>query len=97
VVRPVRFSALRAAERCRGLIVVGVVFESARRIFLNSTVNLCWRGITIGGPDSYVEGSSAEEDVDWFCVFYGVFDGLVTGSCEVEIIFIRFCFCSKGF
>jgi hypothetical protein len=41
VVRPVRFSALRAAERCRGLIVVGVVFESARRIFLNSTVNLC--------------------------------------------------------
>jgi hypothetical protein len=95
---------LRAAERWRGLMVVGVAlvgFESARRIFLNSTlVNLSvWRGGvgTIGGPDSYVEGSGAEEDVDWFCVFFGGSDGLVTGSCEVEIIFVGFCFCSKGF
>lgn len=43
VVRPVRFSAWRAALRCWGLIVWGafvgdtvVVEDNARRIFLNS-------------------------------------------------------------
>jgi hypothetical protein len=102
-VRPVLFSALRAAERWRGLIVVGVVFvgfESARRIFLNSSglVFGCGgRGSTVRGPDSYMEVSGMEEDVDWFCIFDGCFDGLETGSCMVEIIFIQFCFWSEWF